>query len=122
LSIRLDCCRLTWRSAVAPRTYGDGTLPPVADVYRRRTGVTLKDTGVRDEHGLEPIEGIFSSPARSPEKSPTKSNGAARNSTITTEEEMEIGNSTLESYPPEPSCDQLFFFFIFLPALAFLPR
>ncbi|KAI9863899.1 MAG: hypothetical protein M1813_003551 [Trichoglossum hirsutum] len=68
-------------------------------VAGRRTGVTLKDTGVRDEHGLEPIEGIFSSPARSPEKSPTKSNGAARNSTITTEEEMEIGNSTV----PEPT-------------------
>jgi centromere protein C len=59
----------------------------------RRTGVTLKDTGIRDEHGLEPIEGIFSSPEKSPEKSPTRSNGAAKNSTINTEEEMDIGNS-----------------------------
>ncbi|KAJ9632512.1 mitotic fidelity of chromosome transmission- protein [Taxawa tesnikishii (nom. ined.)] len=27
----------------------------------RKTGLTLKDTGIRDEHGLEPISGIFSS-------------------------------------------------------------
>ncbi|KAI9776978.1 MAG: hypothetical protein M1839_009122 [Geoglossum umbratile] len=68
-------------------------------VAGRRTGVTLKDTGIRDEYGLEPIDGIFSSPAKSPEKSPTRGNGAAKNSTITTEEEMEIGNSTA----PEPT-------------------
>ncbi|KXT07101.1 hypothetical protein AC578_2388 [Pseudocercospora eumusae] len=29
----------------------------------RKTGITLKDTGIRDEHGLEPVSGIFSSPA-----------------------------------------------------------
>ncbi|KAF2716794.1 hypothetical protein K431DRAFT_350045, partial [Polychaeton citri CBS 116435] len=28
----------------------------------RKTGIVLKDTGKRDEHGLEPIFGIFSSP------------------------------------------------------------
>lgn len=28
----------------------------------RKTGVTLRDTGVRDEHGMEPIDNIFSSP------------------------------------------------------------
>lgn len=38
------------------------SLPP------RKTGITLKDTGIRDEHGLEPIDGIFSSPEKSPEK------------------------------------------------------
>jgi centromere protein C len=32
-----------------------------------KTGITLKDTGVRDKHGLEPVSGIFSSPA-SPEQ------------------------------------------------------
>ncbi|EFX05500.1 cupin domain containing protein [Grosmannia clavigera kw1407] len=31
----------------------------------RKTGVTLRDTGVRDEHGMEPMESIFSSPAKS---------------------------------------------------------
>jgi centromere protein C len=30
----------------------------------RKTGVTLRDTGVRDEHGMEPIDNIFSSPAK----------------------------------------------------------
>ncbi|CAK7209517.1 mitotic fidelity of chromosome transmission-related protein [Sporothrix curviconia] len=30
----------------------------------RKTGVTLRDTGVRDEHGMEPIDDIFSSPAK----------------------------------------------------------
>ncbi|GAB7327163.1 hypothetical protein MBLNU13_g11074t1 [Cladosporium sp. NU13] len=33
----------------------------------RKTGIVLIDTGVRDEHGLEPMSGIFSSPM-SPEK------------------------------------------------------
>jgi centromere protein C len=32
-----------------------------ADTLTRKTGITLKDTGVRDEHGLEPVSGIFSS-------------------------------------------------------------
>jgi hypothetical protein len=35
---------------------------------RRKTGITLADKGVYDEHGLEPISGIFSSPERSPPK------------------------------------------------------
>jgi len=56
----------------------------------RKTGITLKDTGIRDEHGLEPIDGIFSSP----EKSPAKQNGNAHHSTITDEEDMDIGHST----------------------------
>ncbi|MCJ1249672.1 hypothetical protein MMC30_006898 [Trapelia coarctata] len=64
-------------------------------VAGRKTGITLKDTGIRDEHGLEPIDGIFSSP----EKSPAKQNGNAHNSTITYEEDMEIGHSTI----PEPT-------------------
>lgn len=36
----------------------------------RKTGITLKDTGVRDEHGMEPMAGIFSSPVK--EASPGK--------------------------------------------------
>jgi len=36
----------------------------------RRTGVTLKE-GRRDEHGMEEVDGLFSSP----EKSPTQLNG-----------------------------------------------
>ena len=30
----------------------------------RKTGVTLVDKGVRDEHGMEPVSGIFSSPGK----------------------------------------------------------
>ena len=55
----------------------------------RKTGTTLKDTGVRDEHGLEPIDGIFSSP----EKSPLKRNGIPHSSTITEDETMDMGES-----------------------------
>ena len=64
----------------------------------RKTGVTLRDTGIRDEHGLEPIDGIFSSP----EKSPFKRNGTAHESTIEEEEDMDIGQSTLSSDKSEP--------------------
>lgn len=31
----------------------------------RKTGVTLRDTGVRDEHGMELLDDIFSSSANS---------------------------------------------------------
>ena len=55
----------------------------------RKTGITLKDTGQRDEHGLEPIDGIFSSP----EKSPLKRNGVNHNTTIAEEESMDTGES-----------------------------
>lgn len=51
---------------------------------RRKTGITLADKGVYDEHGLEPISGIFSSP----EKSPPKRNGNATGS-----ESMELQES-----------------------------
>jgi len=37
--------------------------------FGRKTGITLRDTGVRDEHGFEPVSGIFSSPNKpSPER------------------------------------------------------
>ena len=58
-------------------------------ILARKTGITLKDTGIRDEHGLEPIDGIFSSP----EKSPVKQNGIGHESTIAEEEDMDIGES-----------------------------
>lgn len=29
-----------------------------------KTGVILKDTGVRDEHGMQPMDDIFSSPEK----------------------------------------------------------
>ncbi|KAK2880101.1 hypothetical protein FQN49_000579 [Arthroderma sp. PD_2] len=60
----------------------------------RRTGITLKE-GKRDEHGMEEIEGMFSSP----DKSPVKANGFA-NDGIMNSEDMETGGS---SSIPDPS-------------------
>lgn len=48
----------------------------------RKTGIQLADTGMRDEHGLEPISGIFSSPY--------EQNG---DKTLTSED-MDLQNST----------------------------
>ena len=55
----------------------------------RKTGVTLKDSGVRDEHGLEPIEGIFSSPGKP--MSTHKIDG--KNGAFVEEVDMSIGDS-----------------------------
>lgn len=55
----------------------------------RKTGITLKDSGVRDEHGLEPIDGIFSSP----EKAVPQRNGVTQYSTIMEDDSMDIGSS-----------------------------
>ncbi|OAL55362.1 cupin domain-containing protein [Pyrenochaeta sp. DS3sAY3a] len=55
-------------------------------VQGRKTGITLADKGVYDEHGLEPISGIFSSPEKSPPK---------RASTVTGSESMEIQESSI---------------------------
>jgi centromere protein C len=53
---------------------------------RRKTGITLADRGVYDEHGLEPISGIFSSPEKSPPK---------RSDTITASESMDVQESSI---------------------------
>ncbi|EUC38438.1 hypothetical protein COCCADRAFT_32380 [Bipolaris zeicola 26-R-13] len=58
-------------------------------VQGRKTGITLADKGVYDEHGLEPISGIFSSP----EKSPPKRNGNATGS-----ESMELQESSIPDF------------------------
>ena len=65
----------------------------IADVCNRRTGATLKDTGIRDEHGLEPVPS-FSSPA----KSPVKQNGVSNGSYA--DETMDIGDSMVLPHSP----------------------
>ncbi|KAF9731907.1 cupin domain-containing protein [Paraphaeosphaeria minitans] len=55
-------------------------------VQGRKTGITLKDRGVRDEHGLEPISGIFSSPEKSPPKRASNQTGG----TLTESESMDL--------------------------------
>ncbi|KAF1961368.1 hypothetical protein CC80DRAFT_236198 [Byssothecium circinans] len=61
-------------------------------VQGRKTGITLEDRGVRDEHGLEPISGIFSSP----QKSPPKRGASSRKPDGTMESEsMDIQESSI---------------------------
>jgi len=57
-------------------------------VRGRRTGLTLDDTGVRDENGLEPMDHLFSSP----EKSTKKVNGRHANTSLSSDS-MDIGES-----------------------------
>lgn len=59
----------------------------------RKTGITVKDTGARDEDGLELVDGLFSSP----EKSSRRTNGVSNNNntTLSSEEDMELVDSTL---------------------------
>ena len=55
----------------------------------RKTGITLRDTGRRDEYGMEAISGIFSSPEKpSPRQSARKTGGTASGS-----ESMDIQES-----------------------------
>ncbi|TEA17428.1 Centromere protein C [Colletotrichum sidae] len=55
-------------------------------VRGRKTGVELPDTGVRDEHGMQPIDGLFSSPEKDQESPDSdKSTG---------EQDMEIDSDT----------------------------
>ncbi|OWY51373.1 cupin-like protein [Alternaria alternata] len=55
-------------------------------VQGRKTGITLEDKGIYDEHGLEPVSGIFSSPERSPPKRGEDATGSGS---------MEIQNSSM---------------------------
>ncbi|KAL8718605.1 MAG: hypothetical protein Q9225_004268 [Loekoesia sp. 1 TL-2023] len=66
-------------------------------VIGRATGTTVPPLGPRDEHGMEPMSNLFSSP----EKSPPKRNGVQPNPTIyeSDDETMNIGSSTI----PEPT-------------------
>ena len=54
----------------------------------RATGATLEDTGVRDEHGFEPVPN-FSSPA----KSLAQPNGTVHDVTNSVEDSMDIDQS-----------------------------
>ena len=74
-----------------------GTNAGDARVGFRRTGITLKE-GKRDEHGMEEIEGMFSSP----EKSPANENGFDNNGneTVIGSDGMSLDEGTPISPPP----------------------
>lgn len=63
--------------------------------------MTVPDSGIRDEYGIEPMDELFSSPEKlqplpSGRKSAMK---RSPNATITSEEDMDVGHSTI----PEPA-------------------
>ncbi|KAG0647799.1 Constitutive centromere-associated network cnp3 [Hyphodiscus hymeniophilus] len=65
----------------------------------KKTGLTLPDTGIRDENGLEPMDHVFSSPAKSVARS-SRTNGIHTNGDATiSSDDMEMGESTV----PEPT-------------------
>ena len=60
----------------------------------RRTGLVLKDSGVRDEHGFEPVSGIFSSPEPSPQQPSPQRLPPNGNDTALGSSEMVLQDST----------------------------
>ncbi|KFY23999.1 hypothetical protein V493_05499 [Pseudogymnoascus sp. VKM F-4281 (FW-2241)] len=69
-----------------------------------KTGLTVPDSGIRDEYGIEPMDELFSSPAKlQPISSSTRKSAMKKhpnpNATLTSEEDMDVGQSTI----PEPS-------------------
>ncbi|KFZ05257.1 hypothetical protein V501_08546 [Pseudogymnoascus sp. VKM F-4519 (FW-2642)] len=67
-----------------------------------KTGLTVPDSGIRDEYGIEPMDELFSSPAKlQPISSSTRKSAMKKsaNTTLTSEEDMDVGQSTI----PEPS-------------------
>lgn len=54
--------------------------------------MTLKDTGVRDEHGMQPLEDIFSSPEKDSQNGIEEEDESG-------EEPMDIDNSELGTWP-----------------------
>ncbi|KAJ9641781.1 mitotic fidelity of chromosome transmission- protein [Coniosporium tulheliwenetii] len=71
-------------------------------VQGRKTGITLKDTGIRDEHGFEPIDGMFSSPEK-----PSPRRTARRTDITLTSEEMEVQQSSMPELTEALSARQL---------------
>ncbi|KAL0941057.1 cupin domain-containing protein [Colletotrichum truncatum] len=55
-------------------------------VKGRKTGIELPDTGVRDEHGMQPIDGLFSSPE--------KDGGSPGDDATRGEQDMELDSDT----------------------------
>ena len=51
-----------------------------------KTGIVLKDTGIRDEHGMEPLDALFSSPRKeaSEEENVSGDDGSGEDMDITT--------------------------------------
>lgn len=65
-----------------------------ANAMHRKTGITVPDSGIRDENGLEPMDHLFSSPEKARDSTARKTNGARNmNATISSEAEMDVDES-----------------------------
>ncbi|OBT62238.1 hypothetical protein VE03_08049 [Pseudogymnoascus sp. 23342-1-I1] len=92
------------RTAAAPRHKPRENMYFEPGVRGRKTGLTVPDSGIRDEYGIEPMDELFSSPAKpQPISSSTRKSAIKKNqnpnATLTSEEDMDVGQSTI----PEPS-------------------
>ena len=95
---------------MAPRPSGArrSLFPEPEHVYElgvagRKTGVTLKDSGVRDEHGMQPLEDLFSSPQkptedRDEDEPEDEEDGGASEDGRADSEDMDITTSTFPSH------------------------
>lgn len=61
----------------------------------RKTGVSLKDTGVRDEHGMQPLDDVFSSPDKDSQNGVDDEYDGEENESE--EEPMDIDESKLDA-------------------------
>lgn len=69
----------------------------------RKTGVSLKDTGVRDEHGMQPLDDVFSSPDKESQNGVDEYNEDDESE----EEPMDIDESKLDVTRPKPCARRL---------------
>lgn len=60
----------------------------------RKTGVFLKDTGLRDEHGMQPLDDIFSSPEKESRSGAEEEEEEAEEDDDSEEEPMDIDEGT----------------------------
>jgi len=61
----------------------------------RKTGLTVADSGVRDENGLEPMDNIFSSPQKSVKNNKVNGYSKNANGTISSEEDMDLESASI---------------------------
>ena len=90
--LRLFQCRQSWKvyaSHICLINRGPQEVLRYGLTSSRRTGITLAE-GKRDEHGMEEVDGIFSSP----EKSPARENGFNNSESMGSDMSMDEGRST----------------------------
>jgi centromere protein C len=58
--------------------------------------LTVPDSGIRDENGLEPMDHLFSSPEKATRAKKINGHSMNVNGTISSEEDMDVGQSTFK--------------------------